>query len=221
MGFNIAQKLKICGAVVSALTVVLSQSLADVAPETAEAAKLLVEQFCQAEAELNVVKRHELLKFSSAGKARERRLHGARLPGVMIYYEGDPLLVVASYEVLDVKVNKNRAVATVAYKTLARRGRGGVGTELITHDVERDLVQFQLVYEDGRWWIFDPPDPHVSLKTMIAEYERGLTDYNERFKKYPENFERDKQYYFKHQKELKMLQGLQGKEKQQNKNDKK
>ena len=184
---------------------------ANTMPTTEEAANKVVVEFCQAEFNLDAEKRFEVIKFTPGGEAeaRERRSHGpAMIPGVMIFPQSDPLIVVTSYVARRVKVTKQGARAIVEYKTVARRGHGGVYARFVPHPVERDTVELHLIHTEGRWWILDPPLPRVSLDSMIASYKYEIGEYEARFKQYPETLERDKKHYLVAKDNLKFLESL-------------
>jgi hypothetical protein len=182
---------------------------ADVMPMTEQAAGRVVQGFCQAEFDGDSESRFAFLKFTQGGKAAERHTAGhGMVPGVRIFPEYMPLVVVTSYVVEKVEVRKDRGRATVLYRTVVRRGEGGVLAKLIPFSMESERVDLQVVHAEGRWRILDPPLPRVSLETMIQVYRTTLAEYEARFQKYPEHRERDKKHYGIAQENLKLLESL-------------
>jgi|SRR2546426_11110817 len=200
----------ICG--VGLASLLASTAWADAMPMSEEAAGQVVQAFCQAEFEDDSERRFAFLKFTQGGKAAERHTAGhGMVPGVRIFPEHMPLVMVTSYVVETVEIRKDRGRATVLYRTVARRGEGGVLAKLIPYSVESERVELQLVHAEGRWWILDPPLPRVSLETMIQVYRTTLARYEARFQKYPEHRERDKKLYGIAQENLKLLDSLRAK----------
>ena len=178
-------------------------------PMTEDAARKVVEEFCQAEFELDAEKRFSLLKFTLGGDSAKLHTAGhGMIPGVVIDPDAERMIVVTSYAVKEVNVTKNRARVTVEYRTVARRGQGGILARFVPHSLERDSVQLHLVYADGRWWVLDPPILRGSLQAMIASYKNIIAEYDARFKVYPENFERDKEQYFIAKDNLRFLESV-------------
>ncbi|MGH7253542.1 MAG: hypothetical protein ACREIE_07040 [Nitrospiraceae bacterium] len=185
---------------------------ADEMPMTDQAALQVIEAFCRAEFDEDSDKRFELIKFTSGGRAAElhRAGHGM-IPGVRIFPEQMPLIVVTSYVVETVTVSQDRARATVIYRTVARKGEGGIFARIVPSTVQPERVELQLVYADGRWWIFDPPLPRISLETMILVYRQELAQYEAKSQKDPEHRERVKKPYRIAQENLRLLESLRAK----------
>ena len=189
-----------------------STAWADVMPMNEETARQVVQAFCRAEFDEDSDKRFELIKFTPGGRAAElhRAGHGM-IPGVRIFPEQMPLIVVTSYVVETITVSQDRARAIVIYRTVARKGEGGIFAKIVPSTVQPERVELHLVYADGRWCILDPPLPRVSLQTMILVYRQELAQYEARSQKDPELGERVKKPYRIAQENLKLLESLQAK----------
>lgn len=169
-----------------------------------------VEAFCQSEFMGDSRIRLDVVKYSKARDLVERK-RDPDFVGKAFYWDNDPLYVVASYKILDVVVSKNKrsAQATVAYKRLARtEGDGVLRRKVIPEFIERDIVALHLIYEDSKWWVFDPPRPRISLEAIIQDYKNTLEDLGADWLEKPEISEAQKQYYRKRKQDLKILEGL-------------
>jgi hypothetical protein len=169
-----------------------------------------VEGFCQAEFSGNSQIRLDVVKYSKKRYLAEKK-RDPNFAGKALYWDNDPLFVVASYKFLGVKVNKDKknAQATIAYKRLARtEGDGQLKRKLIPDSMEQDIVIFHLIYEDSRWWIFDPPPPRISLPAIVQYYKSTLEIMGSNWLERPEISEAQKQYYQILQRDLKILEGL-------------
>lgn len=169
-----------------------------------------VEGFCQAEFSGNSQIRLDVVKYSKKRYLAEKK-RDPDFVGKALYWDNDPLFVVASYKFLGVKVTKGKksAQATVAYKRLARtEGDGELKRKLIPDSIERDIVIFHLIYEDSRWWISDPPPPRISLPAIVQYYKNTLETMGSNWLERAEISEAQKQSYWKLQLDLKILEGL-------------
>lgn len=169
-----------------------------------------VEGFCKAEFSGNSQIRLDVVKYNKKRYLAEKE-RDPNFAGKVLYWDNDPLFVVASYKLLGVKVAKDRksAQATVAYKRLARtEGDGELKRKLIPDSIERDIVIFHLTYEDSRWWIFDPPSPRISLPAIVQYYKSTLETMGSNWLERPEISDAQKQSYRKLQHDLKILESL-------------
>ncbi len=158
-----------------------------------------VEGFSQAEFSGNSQIRLDIVKCSKKRYLTEKK-RDPNFSGKALYWDNDPLFVVASYKFLWLKVAKDKksAQAAVAYKRLARtEGDGELKRKLIPGPIERDTVIFHLIYEDSRWWIFDRPPPTISLPAIVQYYKSTLETMGSNWIERPEISEAQKQSYRK------------------------
>ena len=172
-----------------------------------------IEAFCQAEFSGNSLIRLDVVKYSKKRYLVEKK-RDPNFAGKALYWDNDPLYVVASYGFVSVEVAKDKmsAQATVAYKRLARtEGDGELKRKLIPDFIERDIVVFHLIYENSKWWILDPPPPRISLTAITQYYKSTLETMGSNWLERPEISEAQKQSYRKLQQDLKILDGLKNK----------
>jgi hypothetical protein len=168
----------------------------------------IVEKFCRDE--FTGVKdiRLDIAKYSRKQMLwEEKRDPEAR--GTVKFLDNDPLFVVASYQITDVSVKKNYAIATVVYKRLARtEGDGVLKRKLVPDRTAHDRVRLHLIYNGSSWWIYDPPTPRVSLEAMIEYYRNTLNRLGSDWLERSDISEAQKEYYRKDQENLKILNSL-------------
>ena len=169
-----------------------------------------IEAFCQAEFMGNSLIRLDVVKYSKKRYLAEKK-RDPNFAGKALYWDNDPLFVVASYKFVTMEVAKDKksAHATVMFKRLARtEGDGQLKRKLIPDSMERDIVILHLTYEDSKWWIFDPPPPRISLTAIMQDYKSTLETMGSNWLERPEISEAQKQSYRKLQQDLKILEGL-------------
>ena len=192
------------------LLMMLNFGVVSHAREQSKLVRGFVEAFCQAEFMGNSGIRLDVVKYSKKRHLVEKK-RDSDFAGKALYWDNDPLYVVASYKIVDIEVAKDKksAQATVAYKRLVRtEGDGVLKRKLIPDFMERDIVRLQLIYEDSKWWIFDPPLPRISLDAIIQDYKGTLQDMGNNWLERPDVSEAQKQYYRKRKQDLKILEGL-------------
>jgi len=136
-----------------------------------EEAKKTVESFIQAEFNGIEDARSEFVIFSPKRKMQEGK---REFKGLVNELQYDPLIVVDSYQIMDVRVFDNRAETTVFFTSLAKTEGEGEDRKIISDHRDKDMVQINLVYENNGWWIIDPPLPRVSLGAMIEKFKAIL-----------------------------------------------
>ena len=84
--------------------------------------------------------------------------------------ETDPMDVVNSYEIIDVKVDakSNRATATVKYNIVAQRIVEAGPLQLANG--ENTILHLKLKFEKGAWKVINPPNPHVSREAVSKHF---------------------------------------------------
>ncbi len=173
-----------------------------------DSARELAEKFCNAEFIGVEDIRLDIAKYSRKQMLWEKK-RDPEFRGMVKSWDNDPLFVVASYQIIDVSVNKDHAIATIVYKRLARtEGDGVLKRKLIPDSLEYDIIRLNLIYNGSTWWILDPPIPRVSLEA-ITRFHIGLLDrLGENWLQRPDISEGQKQDYRKLQENLEILNRL-------------
>lgn len=168
-----------------------------------------VEEFCKGEFDGIQNKRQYLVKFGLE-RAKKEKKRDPLLQGKVFFGEGDPLYVVASYQILSIDIKGNHALATVSYKRLARtKGHGVFERRIIPDYRENDLVRVKLINDGEKWWILDPPLPRVSKDALVAYYEQILKrPPGKPWLEREDISEEQKQVYRKEQEDLEALKKL-------------
>jgi hypothetical protein len=178
---------------------------------TEEQVRKIVEAYCQAE--FNGIRdiRFELVKYSSKREAMEKK-RDQQFRGKLLDWDADPLFVVSSYHIQKVTVEKNRAIAIVDYKRIAKtKGEGVPKRKLIPDYVEHDMVKLQFIHDGIKWWIFDPPLPRISIKAIINYFEDDVKQYGAQWLERTDISEEQKKTYLYSVNTLKILKELRDK----------
>jgi hypothetical protein len=171
-------------------------------------ARELAEKFCRAEFVGDQDIRLDIAKYSRRRMVWEKK-RDPEFRGMVKHWDNDPLYVVASYQIADVSVKKNRAIATIVYQRLARtEGNGVLGRQLIPDSMAHDIIRLYLIYNGSTWWVLDPPIPRVSIEAMIKAHKDYLNIMGSDWLERPDISEAQKQYYRKRQENLKILDSL-------------
>ena len=111
-----------------------------------DSARELAEKFCRDEF-LGVQDiRLDIAKYSRKQALWEKK-RDPESRGMVKFWDNDPLFVVTSYQITDVSVKKNYAIATIVYKRLARtEGDGVLKRKLIPDRMSHDMVKLHLIY---------------------------------------------------------------------------
>lgn len=148
-----------------------------------QAVKKTVEKFCLAEFEGDILERREdVVKLSKRETKIRLEKHPEKQP--LAYYDlGDKLYLITSYTVLEssISIKGKTAEAYVDYRRVGTRRNEGFKVE--PDKKEHDIVKLNLVYENNRWRVLDPPLPRVSKQVLINRFEQELSLYNERWLK--------------------------------------
>src|SRR6266487_4429314 len=101
----------------------------------------LTDEFCKEEFIGVQDIRLDIVKYSRKREVWEKK-RDPEFRGMAKYWDNDPLFVVASYQITDVLVKKNHAIATIVYKRLARtEGDGVLERKLIPDSLDHDIIQ--------------------------------------------------------------------------------
>ena len=153
--------------------IVLANTSAD-KPEL-QNAKSAVEYFCNIEFEGDrEPKRVNVIHYSVKAEAVRQKTRDP-LPVYSIFFDQDPVILVANYKILDVQVRGDRATAKVEYRRTARSiGNTQDTWHIIAEAPHDDTVTLNLIFDKNQWWVLDPPPPRVSKKVLIEYYEATI-----------------------------------------------
>lgn len=136
-----------------------------------DAVRIVAEKFCYADFEGDPDIRMDITKYTTSRRKEESR-KDPELLGKVIAFEADPIFVVKSFEITNIIVEKNTAVVTVVFDRIAKSmGSGLPGRKIIADDLKQDVVTLQLIRDQEKWWILDPPIPRVSIKALHQFYK--------------------------------------------------
>jgi hypothetical protein len=173
-----------------------------------DSARELAERFCRAEFMGVDDIRFDIVKYSRKQMLWEKK-RDPEFRGMAKFWDNDPLFVVASYQITDVSVKRNYAIATIIYKRLARtEGDGVLKRKLIPDSLEHDIIRLALIYDESKWWVLDPPIPRVSLDAIIRYHKSDLNSLGDDWLQRPDISESQKQSYRKLQENLQILESL-------------
>ena len=139
-----------------------------------------VKAYCKVEFEgywmfnglLDMMKRQKVVKYST--KRKEELKDDTWNNPFAVNVEVYPIRLVSSYKISDIEVNGSQATAKVVYQyVMLLRDKIDNTHRILADSNSQDSVTFNLVFEDNRWWVFDPPPPKLS--------KDGLVNYNEEF----------------------------------------
>src|ERR671918_356583 len=111
---------------------VISDMLAIASPIEKNSAKDTVEKFCNAEFMGVQDIRLDIAHYSKKRRKFEEK-NDPEFNGLVKYWENDPVFIVESYQIINISVKKNHAIAIIKYKLLAQtKGNGALNREFIT-----------------------------------------------------------------------------------------
>src|SRR5919198_4128604 len=112
-----------------------------------DSARELAERFCRAEFMGVDDIRFDIVKYSRKQMSWEKK-RDPEFRGMAKFWDNDPLFVVASYQITDVSVKGDHAIATIVYKRLARtEGDGIFKRKLIPDSLGYDIMKLALIYD--------------------------------------------------------------------------
>jgi|SRR5919108_1399103 hypothetical protein len=173
-----------------------------------DSARELAEKFCRAEFMGVEDIRLDIARYSRKQMLWEKK-RDPEFKGMAKFWDNDPLFVVASYQITDVSVKGNRAIATIVYNRLARtEGDGVLKRKLIPDRMSHDIVKLHLIYDGSKWWVYDPSTPRVSIEALIEYYRNTLNRLGSDWLERSDISKAQKEYYRKDQESLKILSSL-------------
>ena len=173
-----------------------------------DSARELAEKFCRAEFMGVEDIRLDIARYSRKQMLWEKK-RDPEFRGMAKFWDNDPLFVVASYQITDVSVKGNRAIATIVYNRLARtEGDGVLKRKLIPDRMSHDIVKLHLIYDGSKWWVYDPSTPRVSIEALIEYYRNTLNRLGSDWLERSDISKAQKEYYRKDQESLKILSSL-------------
>ena len=182
-------------------------------PPSRQAASSVLLQFCQSEfdgPEVNGVSdiRFDFIKYSTA-RAKIEKKRDPDSSGLVVYFDGTPLVVVATFRIESVRLHGKEALASVSYVRLASTHGNGQASRRFFKDPESaEIVNYHLLYTSGRWWILDPPMPRISRASLIKGYKQIINERDAGWFDLPDVTEAQKQLARKQADELKFLEDL-------------
>lgn len=165
-------------AMASCVTIAHTSSGQENAHKTASAREFLV-WFCEAEYAGDSEIRLKSAVFSEE-KLRSERLRDPLFEGKAFGWEADPLVVVTAFRLVTVEVMGLEANGQVEFDVVVSSVGDGEGVRRLLPGNVREVVNFHLVQREGRWMVFDPPTPRVSLNFLTRFYEERV----KRFERY-------------------------------------
>lgn len=141
----------------------------------------IINQYCQYEFDAKVQNngildiRSDIAVYSKK-RAKSEKKEFPDGEGELIYLDEHPLYVVKSYKIERLSISDDEAYALVKYKRLARTRGVGLSRKLVSDYKESETVRIQMVYKKGKWWIYDPPLPRVSVAGMKSYYAFLVND---------------------------------------------
>ena len=174
-----------------------------------EAAKVTITHFCAEmnEGHLQIWEKSEKVVKYSAKREKLEKQRDPEFHGRVLSLLGDSLSVVTSYNLKDLTVAGQRAIALIAYERIAKTKGEGELERTILPDKAKEEVKVQMVYEANQWWILDPPTPHVSLPALISAYEHELNQIDQ-IRNNPKISAAQKKQFSQYENELKKLKML-------------
>lgn len=136
-------------------------------------ARRAVERFCEGDFQA-LPMRDSLAIYSPAVRKAHRPEMDTGWPNVS--WTRDPLTVAVAYRVRDITANDSAASATVEFDELARSpGR----QQFVGLPRRASAVTLSLKKRGGEWRVVDPPEPRVSLGTLVWIYAAQLARHDE------------------------------------------
>jgi hypothetical protein len=149
------------------------------AANTNEAAYKAIANYCKLEFLFEKSKRNDLFKTTPAYFKKNDLGDGSGVSPGDLSIGIDKIFVVNSYKILDIKVDKNKAVAEVSYNVLAKSEQYAKFYKYLRPNY---IEKINLVFDGKQWWILDPPPPKISIDEILAFYEYELRELSHRSK---------------------------------------
>jgi len=168
-------KAALCLLLVSSATVTLADD-----ESLVQSARQAVESYCKIEFGGGWIEdRWDIIKFGSKRKAEEKiKINTDANVFEIEYY---PFIVITSYDIREVNLlNPTHATAKLSYDRVAyavrNTGKDWRDWHLVADRLDDDLVTLNLVYEQKKWFVLDPPPPRISKDRLIGYYEEELKE---------------------------------------------
>lgn len=117
--------------------------------------------------------RRDYIVFS-AKRSREEKKKDSEFGGTVVQLDWSPYIIVKSNQLGSVTVTKDNATGIVIFDRVARHGR-----DAITVDTKaNDTVLYRLIKRKDKWFVIDPPMPHVSFQAALSFF-RGQVRFDE------------------------------------------
>lgn len=130
----------------------------------------VITKFCAAEFQGIRDIRIELAVYD---KVREKELEvlDPQLKGRVIFWDGDPIMVVSTFTVVDVNLNNTTGTALVEYRLIMDTAGDGVINRIFNKNCSRrHTVTYSLIRKKNKWFVHNPPIPHISLGALMKYY---------------------------------------------------
>lgn len=171
--------------------------------------RAIADEYCRSEFNGDEYIRQDLATYSRKRIMEVKKSDPELIQLRFIGWESDPLYIVSAYKIIDIKIGKKQAVASVEYVRLARtEGFGHLDRKIIPDYNEQDVVLLNLVYEKGKWKILDPPLPRISKDALYKYFMDTKIRLEQNVIGKPETSEAQKQYYLKIKENLEILEKL-------------
>lgn len=174
--------------------------------------KWVVEEYCLAEFNGDRYIRQDLATYSRKRLMEEKKKNPELIAYDIMSWEGDPLYVVSAFKILDIKIEKKKAVVTVEYFRLAKtEGFGHLDRKIIPDYNEHDIMTLNLIYEKGKWKIIDPPLPRISKDALLRFFKKEKEEDEKYIVGKPTTSKEQMQGYFKIKENIEILEKLEKK----------
>jgi hypothetical protein len=137
-----------------------------------EEVKEVVKEFCNAEFNGIQDKAIELARVTDKTSYDWKKIKEEGLVGRVIDWDTDPIFIIASYEISNIKINGNKAIAEIKYIQLARTEKTGANRKIIA-DPKEDHTKL-ILRKKQKWLIMNPPPARISKDALIKIYQDNI-----------------------------------------------
>lgn len=111
----------------------------------------------------------------SESRLKKVKRNDPELIGQIISIDGDPLIIVKSFEIFQLDSTEMNGKAIIKFQKVAyTKGLGAINRKVII-DEKVEVISVLLKYKNKKWWIIDPSFPRVSLQAIIKYTENEIT----------------------------------------------
>lgn len=153
------------------ISIIFCYAISSSAAEDEIGAKNFIDEFLKAEYDGDNFFRVNNAKYSPKRKLWVKKTYGPMI-GEIFQMDGDHLCVIEDYKIINIKIIKSKAFVDVTFQEFACTGSKGYGDIPLIITNKSSSEKYNLQYQDGRWWIKDPPRPRVSRKAIIDHNEQ-------------------------------------------------